>query len=350
MFQRIFLSSRIMKMKDADSFRNWKYFINLIPAGLAIFGNLNGSWFSLSNFVFVFVILAFAEIILPEDKDNEEGADDMLPDFLMLLVVFAQFAAIGSLAYGVYHGYLTGFWIFTAALSTGAAAGSLGIVIAHELIHKKQLFWNFLGRLLLFSVFNPYFYVHHLRIHHKWVGTGHDPVTAHRGESFYAFFLRTVKGQLSQSFGLERARLQKQGYAAWSIRNYVVAVIVGAILVSLLTAYFFGLKVALAVLMQALLANVLLEYTNYIEHYGLSRDEKERVNEMHSWQSDKVVSRYFLIDLSRHADHHFHAAKPFNKLVSYEKSPVLPGGYTSMFLPALIPPLWFRLVDNLIPA
>jgi alkane 1-monooxygenase len=96
-------------------------------------------------------------------------------------------------------------------------------------------------------------------------------------------------------------------------------------------------------------ANLLLEYTNYIGHYGLRRNEKERVNELHSWQSDKVVSRYFLIDLSRHSDHHFHAAKPFNTLVSYENSPVLPGGYASMFLPALFPPLWFSLVDKRIP-
>lgn len=335
---------------STDRSRNWKYFLNLIPAGLAFAGNLTGSWYSLSNFVFVFVILAFAEIWLPEDKNNEQGANDVLPDFLMLLVVLAQFAAIGSLAYGVYQGYLTGIWIITAAISTGAASGSLGIVIAHELIHKKQVFWNFLGRLLLFSVFNPYFYVHHLRIHHKWVGTGHDPVTARKGESFYAFFLRTVSGQFSQSFNLEQERLQRKGQLTWGLHNHLVSVIAGAIAVISLLAYFFGVQVAMAVLLQALLANVLLEYTNYIEHYGLSRDDKERVNEMHSWQSDKVVSRYFLIDLSRHADHHFHAAKPFNKLVSYEKSPVLPGGYTSMFLPALIPPLWFWLVDRRIPA
>ncbi len=333
-----------------DTFRNWKYFINLIPAALAIFGNLSGSWYSLTNFVFTFVILALLELVLPEDKNNEEGRDDFLPDLLMLLVVITQFVAIGSLIYAVATEILTGFWIAAAALSTGVASGSLGIVIAHELIHKKSPFWNFLGRLLLFTVFNPYFYIHHLRIHHKWVGTGKDPVSALRGESFYAFFLRTTKGQLSQSINLEKERLNKLGKNPFGIHNYVIAVLVGAVLVTVLIWSFLGVKVALAVLLQALLANLLLEYTNYIEHYGLTRDEKERVNELHSWQSDRLVSRYFLIDLSRHADHHFHAAKPFNTLVSYDKSPVLPGGYTSMFLPALIPPLWFKLVDKRIPA
>ena len=121
---------------------------------------------------------------------------------------------------------------------------------------------------------------------------------------------------------------------------------VGYIVVLTLTGILAGWAVSMALLVQAFFANLLLEYTNYIEHYGLSRNDNERVNEMHSWQSDKVISRFFLIDLSRHSDHHFHAAKPFNKLVSYPESPVLPGGYSSMLLPALIPPLWFSLVNN----
>lgn len=129
----------------------------------------------------------------------------------------------------------------------------------------------------------------------------------------------------------------------------MVSVHAGALLVLIFLWFFLGFYVALAVGLQAFLANILLEYTNYIEHYGLSRKANERVNETHSWQSDRVVSRYFLIDLSRHADHHFHAAKPFNALISYKKSPVLPGGYSSMFLPALIPALWFKLVNPHVP-
>jgi alkane 1-monooxygenase len=81
----------------------------------------------------------------------------------------------------------------------------------------------------------------------------------------------------------------------------------------------------------------------------LGRLDNERVNEKHSWQSDKLISRFLLIDLSRHSDHHFHASKPFNQLLSYPESPVLPGGYASMILPALIPPLWFKLVNKRVP-
>lgn len=102
-------------------------------------------------------------------------------------------------------------------------------------------------------------------------------------------------------------------------------------------------------LLQSLVANFLLEYTNYIEHYGLSRPENTRVNVELSWQSDKVLSRFVLIDLSRHSDHHFFASKPYHTLRSHEESPVLPAGYASSIYLALIPPLWFKIVDPLIP-
>lgn len=328
------------------SFRNWKYFLNLAPITLVIYGNLTGGWFTLMNFLFTFAVLGIAEIILPEDRTNDDIVDDELPEVLMFLSVLAQFISISSLIFGVYTGIIRDNWILAAAISTGTSSGTLAIVVAHELIHRKEKIWNFAGRFLLFSVFNPYFYVHHLRIHHKFVGTDSDPVSAKFGENYYHYLIRSVSGQLKQSFQLEKKRCLSKGKSAFSIHNYILSCLIGYVLVLAILGYFAGWEVSIALLLQALFANILLEYTNYIEHYGLSRKDNERVDERHSWQSDKLVSRFFLIDLSRHSDHHFHAAKPFNKLISYANSPVLPGGYSSMLLPALFPPLWFSLVNK----
>jgi alkane 1-monooxygenase len=65
---------------------------------------------------------------------------------------------------------------------------------------------------------------------------------------------------------------------------------------------------------------------------------------LHSWNSDSRVSRYLLVDLSRHADHHFYASKPYHTLQTYDNAPELPGGYAALLVPALIPPLWKALV------
>ena len=108
----------------------------------------------------------------------------------------------------------------------------------------------------------------------------------------------------------------------------------------------FGIAGVSVFMLHILIANFLLEYTNYIEHYGLTRTEDERVKEDLSWQTDKVISRFFLIDLSRHSDHHYFASKPYHTLQTYENSPKLPGGYASAIYLALIPPLWFKVVNK----
>ncbi|MFM7901012.1 MAG: fatty acid desaturase, partial [Bacteroidota bacterium] len=108
--------------------------------------------------------------------------------------------------------------------------------------------------------------------------------------------------------------------------------------------YWLGWLGVAVYMLQVFFANFLLEYTNYIEHYGLTRKPNERVTEHHSWQTDKVLSRFFLIDLSRHADHHYYASKPYHTLITYEKGPSLPFGYVSMIYVALIPPLFFKVI------
>ena len=335
--------------KQGKSYRNLKYFFNLIPIVLVVSGNILGSWYTLLNFIFSLFLLGIAEILLPEDHTNDDSVGDELPDILMFLSVSGQILSIFSLIYGIFTGIITGYWIIAAAISTGTSSGTLAIVVAHELIHKKNKAWNFAGRFLLFSVFNPYFYIHHLRIHHKFVGTHQDPVTAKFGESYYHFAYRSISGQLKQSMQLERKRCLSKMKSQYGLSNYIISCTLGYLIILFFCTSFLGWEVSLAIVMQGVFANLLLEYTNYIEHYGLSRPDNERVNETHSWQSDKLVSRFMLIDLSRHSDHHFHASKPFNQLISHTESPVLPGGYASMLLPALIPPLWFMLVNKRIP-
>ena len=88
-----------------------------------------------------------------------------------------------------------------------------------------------------------------------------------------------------------------------------------------------------------------LETINYIEHYGLRRkkigDKYERVQNIHSWNSDHIMGRIILYELTRHSDHHFRASKKYQVLESLEDSPRLPFGYPMSMLLALLPPLWF---------
>jgi alkane 1-monooxygenase len=102
---------------------------------------------------------------------------------------------------------------------------------------------------------------------------------------------------------------------------------------------------------QSLLAFTLLELVNYIEHYGITRKvispgKYERVNPLHSWNASHMLSNFFLFQLQRHSDHHVAAYKRYQVLDHYDESPQLPFGYPTMIMIALVPPLWFGMMNR----
>lgn len=324
--------------------RNYKYFLSLLPGTCAIMGNLAGGWWGISNFVFSLIVLGVIEWFFPEDKSNESNRSEFIPNSILILHVFMQTAVLTTFFMAILEQKFSPLQLVVACVSNGIHTGASSIVVAHEMIHRKDWYWQLMGKFLLFTAGNIYFYVEHLHVHHKHVGTDVDPATARLNESLYAFYRRTTWEQISGSWRMERERIRKEKQS-W-MHHYGLASLLLLALLLFLLGYFLSPIVVLAFAGQAIIANFLLEYTNYIEHYGLTRNYGERVTEIHSWQSDKVISRFFLVDLSRHSDHHYYASKPYHVLMSYEKSPVLPGGYVSALYLALIPPLWFRVMNR----
>ncbi len=330
-----------------SNFRNLAYAWSLLPGLLVIVGNLMGGNYVYANIIFVFGILCVLEWFVPENKSNSFQENSFVPDLILITHVLLQFIALSSLVYVIRFNKVAGWQIIGAAVSTGLHSGTSAIVVAHELIHRKNKFFRTLGKLLLFSAGNTYFYIEHLRVHHKWVGTDKDPATAKRNESLYRFFIRSMFGQIANAYRLEKKRLASEGNRYLVANELILNFIFQLILFSLI-GFIFGFQMVMIFALQLLIANFLLEYTNYIEHYGLFRKENERVREDLSWQTDKVISRFLLIDLSRHSDHHYFASKPFHTLQSYQGSPVLPGGYASAIYLALIPSLWFSVVNKIL--
>jgi alkane 1-monooxygenase len=330
--------------------RNFLYLFSLSPSLFCLLGNLSGSWLSLSNTLYSLGFLAVIEwISKPIGSNQNSSKDAFFPRLVLWLHIPFQLISIGSFIWGIHEEILTGPWILTAAISTGINTGSSAIVVAHEFIHRKNPIENFLGRFLLFSAGNMYFFVDHLRVHHKWVGTAKDHATAKKGESLYGFFYRSAIGQFLGAIKLENERLKKENQSNFILNHYVFRqLFLHAIFDTCLYFYGGGILVA-AWFAHCIVANFLLEYVNYVQHYGLERNEKTRVTEAHSWDSDLFVSRFVLVDLSRHADHHYYASKPYHTLVNYEKSPKMPSGYAGMFVLAAIPPLWYKLMHKRLP-
>ena len=66
----------------------------------------------------------------------------------------------------------------------------------------------------------------------------------------------------------------------------------------------------------------------------------------HSWNAPQRYTNWLLFNLQRHSDHHAQAKRRYQALLHHPDSPQLPAGYASMFVLALLPPLWRRVMDQ----
>ena len=97
-------------------------------------------------------------------------------------------------------------------------------------------------------------------------------------------------------------------------------------------------------LVQAFVAVFLLEFVNYLQHHGLVREDGERANASHAWESRHRWSRWTLLELPLHPSHHLKSSTPYQRLDAHDESPQLPNGYYVIFWTALIPPLFHYLM------
>jgi alkane 1-monooxygenase len=220
--------------------------------------------------------------------------------------------------------------------SMGISCGVLGINVAHELGHRRSKLDRVLARLLLMTSLNWQFYIEHNRGHHINVSTPGDPESALRGESIYHFWLRAIRDAY---------------WSAWKIdfSEMALGMAVEGLLI-LLVFHFFGMTAVMGFLASALFGILLLQSVNYIEHYGLSRSLRkdgrfEPVAPGHSWNANHLLSRAVLFELSRHSDHHANSLRKYPLLKHHAEAPQMPTGYPGMILLALLPPIWFRVMD-----
>ena len=261
-----------------------------------------------------------------------------------------------------YLAFFTGFWLMTRhggmsvvdRLGITFTLGSLnGIAIntAHEMGHKKQHLERWFARVALAPSGYGHFFIEHNRGHHVRVATPEDPATSRFGESFWAFWPRTVRGSLVSGWHLEQTRLRRMDKHVLSLRNDVINAWAMTVASWVLVIGFFGIGTLPYLLIQAVFAFSLLEAVNYLEHYGLVRQKMpngryERVDPRHSWNNNHIVTNLFLYQLQRHSDHHANPTRRYQALRHFEESPQLPAGYAAMIVLAYIPPLWRKVMDQ----
>jgi len=340
----------------------------IIPALVITGFYLDGYWNYLA-IVFSFIIIPAIDSASGLDTSNVDPekvkmvSEAFFYRFVTYLWTYIQLAFMGWGFFAVSSGMLNTpiEWIgFT--VSFALVTGGIGITVAHELGHKKSRLERFYSNLLLLTVCYMHFYIEHNQGHHVHVATPHDPATARKNENFYSFWLRSVFGGYAHAWQLESSRLKRNGLPLVHWRNrmiwFAVLPVVFCVLVTVLFSYLLNrpvVEIPIFFFTQSFIAFTLLELVNYVEHYGIKRREIapnrfERVNPLHSWNASHRVSNFFLFQLQRHSDHHANAIKRYQVLNHYDESPQLPYGYPTMILVALLPPLWFSMMNKRLEA
>lgn len=264
-----------------------------------------------------------------------------------LVYVGAQIAVIAwaIIAVSSPHSSLLGF--LALLFSVGIISGVFGMLTAHELVHSHSAKERFAGAIMLTAMTYGQFRISHIYGHHRWAATSRDSSTAWRGESFYAFLLRTVPAQFKDAWRFEHRRCRAR-YLAW-YRNRIVLDLVTTVGLCILIGSLTRVIGLLFFVLQSAIAIIVLELFNYIAHYGLMRRTAERgfepLGDWHSWNSSNALANLVIFNMGRHSDHHRHPARSYERLAAIANAPELPAGYAGSILLALVPPLWQRLMD-----
>ena len=289
-----------------------------------------------------------------ENADLETDEDDLqFYSALTMAWVPVQFLSLfGLIAYVTGAGHLSGLEKFGVFFGAGVMTGTVGINYSHELMHQSSKLERWLADILLAMVLYSHFRSEHLLVHHRYVGTPRDAVTARYNEGFHRFYPRVLKESWHSAFRAEKERLARKDlpwtdpanpfFRYWGLQAVMI-------LLALLLGGWGGLVLFLV---QAGVAIWQLELVNYVEHYGLTRKhlgggKYEPVAPRHSWNAAHKASNWLLINLQRHSDHHYKPARRFPLLQTYTgtDAPQLPYGYPVMTMAAMVPPVWRRVMN-----
>lgn len=334
-----------------------KYLLPFILFGWAIYSFNTTGWMVWIPMIIAWVLIPLFELALPPNPANMDAAEEEMAkkdktyDLLLYAVVIFQFIALYEFLAGMQQDHLN--WVDKAGriASMGLLCGTFGINVGHELGHRVNKFEQTLAKTLLLTSLYMHFFTEHNKGHHKRVATPQDPSSARFGEPVYSFYFRTILFSYLSAWHIANEEVKKKNQPLFSLQNEMIqfTFIQVAFLVSLF--FLFNGWVLLYFVAAAAIGILLLETVNYIEHYGLQRkptgDGKyERAMPEHSWNSDHVLGRLILFELSRHSDHHYMASRKYQVLRHHENAPQMPTGYPGMMLLSLVPPLWFSIMNK----
>lgn len=234
--------------------------------------------------------------------------------------MFAPAGSVLQLFYLVYftwtnygeisHSYQS---LISCVLAFGIA-GSPTIDASHELIHRNEWPLKLTGFLGLIPFLFTTYPIEHLYLHHKYVGSPMDDITAPKNTPFFLYYFKSVFSSYRETFKYSKL------FFAFCMSLHLIYLFT---LYQLALTEFGGnselaLNKMVFFIFIAFFGLYMMESIEYIEHYGLvyrQNNNDQPVLEISSWNaSTNPVYNWAIFRFQRHSDHHMNAYKIFSTL------------------------------------
>lgn len=327
--------------------------ITLIPFLLIGAAVLAGGIWAWGPLVYMTVLVATMDRLIAAQANNADQ-DAEFPAGVPLLIAlgFAHFCAmLGTLWAVAGPSGMAVSERVALAVGAGLMFGQISHPVAHELIHKPKRWMHRLGKCIYTSLLAGHHASAHLLIHHVHVGSDLDPNSAPRGETLYRYMVRATRQSFKAALRAETERRKRAGKAAY--QHPFVFYVTGGVGAALAVYAGFGWIGLAAFLSIVTHAQVQILMSDYVQHYGLRRrpmpnGRLEPVGPHHSWNAPDVFSSFLMVNAPRHSDHHVAPQRAYPALqLEPDRMPYLPHGIPIMGAMALVPKLWFRVMNPL---
>jgi alkane 1-monooxygenase len=222
--------------------------------------------------------------------------------------------------------------VFAIGAIFGYSINMFSATVGHELLHRRSRAAHVCSDLLYAAILYPHFPAVHLASHHRWAGSERDCQTPRVGQQIYPYLLQALLGGLRIASSRQAAALDR--HLRW---RALAAVAFGAAL-----ALIGGLPVLTFLVVQGAFSFIVVETTNYIQHYRPACRHSRLGDAGHGLpnQDLNLVSRCALFNLPLHASHHEHQILHYSSLTTVAGAPSFSWGYWTSFWLAWTPTLW----------
>jgi alkane 1-monooxygenase len=205
----------------------------------------------------------------------------------------------------------------------------------HEVMHRQVETSKLVTDAALALAGYPHYRVVH-QLHHSHVGDPRYGSTARVGLSLWRHVGRSFFGASMAALESEIRYVQQRRRTRLSVSLLSCGAIVA------LAAWQGGHDGIIFYLGQSVISVFVVETIGYIQHYGLctSAGYEGPI----AWDVPWWLSNRLFVNNGRHTHHHLEEARDYSRL-SCIGAP-LPAGYIHMFFLALVPPLWFSVMNR----